>query len=109
MLGVAKGEKALLACLHRCAYTAGMAKQARLQYTIRGVPAQVDRALRAQARATGRSVNQVALEALARGAGERPLPRRDLSFISGSLSRIEAQQLEASVAKQRRIDRKLWR
>lgn len=86
-----------------------MAKQASVQYTLRGVPAQVDRALRERARATGRSINQVALEALALGTGESFRARRDLSFAAGSLSSLEARQLDASVKQQRRVDRKLWR
>jgi plasmid stability protein len=82
-------------------------KQASSQYTIRGVPAQVDRALRERARATGRSINQVAVEALALGTAARG--RRDLSFAAGSLSAGQARELEAATARQRRVDRKLWR
>jgi hypothetical protein len=85
-----------------------MAKQARIQYTLRGVPRELDRALRARAAATGKSVNRVALEALAEGAGQA-LPRRDLSFLVGSMGPGEARQLEAEVRRQRRIDRKLWK
>lgn len=85
-----------------------MAKQARIQYTLRGVPREVDRALRARAAASGKSVNRVALEALAEGAGEA-LARRDLSFLAGSLGPAEAKGLEAEVRRQRRIDRKLWK
>lgn len=38
-----------------------------VQYTLRSVPATVDRALRRKARGQGRSLNVVAVEALARG------------------------------------------
>ncbi len=86
-----------------------MAKQASIQYTIRGVPARVDRALRERARSAGRSINQVALEALAAGTGAEAHVRRDLSFVSGSLTDAEAKKLDASVARQRHIDKKLWR
>jgi uncharacterized protein (DUF1778 family) len=85
-----------------------MAKQAKIQYTLRGVPRELDRALRERAAATGKSVNRVALEALAQGAGQ-VVPRRDLSFLAGSLSAREAKALDAEVARQRRIDRKLWK
>ena len=59
-------------------YNAGM------QYTIRKVPKAVDKALKARARAERKSLNQLALEALAMRAGmasavERP--KRDLSFV----------------------------
>jgi hypothetical protein len=39
------------------------------QYTIRSVPPKVDQALRKHARKTGKSLNEVALEALAKGTG----------------------------------------
>jgi plasmid stability protein len=86
-----------------------MNKPASVQYTIRGVPAQVDHALRDRARASGRSINQVALEALALGTGTEVRARRDLSFAAGSLSAAEGRKLEASVASQRRVDKKLWK
>lgn len=40
-----------------------------MQYTIRGIPAAIDNALRARARADGKSLNQAAVAALAEGAG----------------------------------------
>ena len=45
-----------------------------MQYTIRGVPAAVDNALRARARADGKSLNEAAIEALAEGSA--PSARR---------------------------------
>lgn len=38
-----------------------------MQYTIRGIPRSVDRALRERARRENRSLNEVAVEALAEG------------------------------------------
>ena len=38
-----------------------------MQYTIRNIPAEVDRALRKKAKAEGTSINQAALDALRRG------------------------------------------
>src|SRR6185369_11229890 len=57
------------------AYTAGM------QYTLRNVPGAVDEALRRRAREQHKSLNEVAVEALAEGLGlGRQSPRRrDLS------------------------------
>ena len=59
-----------------------------MQYTIRQVPKQVDKALRAKAKAERKSLNQVALDALAQVAGvsnDPAKPKRDLSFMVGSM------------------------
>lgn len=85
-----------------------MAKQAR-QYTIRNVPAAVDRALRRRARQLGLSMNRVALEALAAGAGAPLVQKRDLSGIVGSLEADDAARLDEEVLRQRSIDPELWR
>jgi hypothetical protein len=79
------------------------------QYTIRSVPQHVDRALRKRAKETGKSLKQVALEALIEGAGERTKVYDDLDFLVGSLSRAEAKALDREIAEQRSIDEKLWR
>jgi len=39
------------------------------QYTIRAVPTKVDQALRKKAQKTGKTLNEVAVEALTKGAG----------------------------------------
>lgn len=79
------------------------------QYTIRNVPRHVDRALRKRATETGKSLNQVALEALIEGSGEHGKVYDDLDFLVGSLNRAEAKALEREIAEQRSIDEKLWR
>ncbi len=79
------------------------------QYTIRYIPLQVDRVLRRRAKEAGKSFNQVALEALASGAGESLRPQRDFTGIVGSLSKREADQLEEEIARQRQIDPELWK
>lgn len=78
------------------------------QYTIRNIPDQVDRTLRQRARVTGKSFNQVVVEALYTGIGETHVPKRDLSFLIGSIDQEEADRLDAEVARQRRIDPDLW-
>ncbi len=78
------------------------------QYTVRAVPANVDRALRARAKSTGKSLNEVALEALTQGAGEARV-FDDLDFLVGSMSDDEARVLEAEVRAQRQIDPEIWR
>lgn len=53
-----------LPALHAC-----IAYNVCIQYTIRNVPEALDEALRRAARERGKSLNEVAIEALARGAG----------------------------------------
>ncbi|HEY6347777.1 MAG TPA: hypothetical protein VI636_00055 [Candidatus Angelobacter sp.] len=80
-----------------------------MQYTIRNVPDLLDEALRRSAREQGKSLNEVAIEALARGAGlsERRFRQRDLSDIAGSWRKDPA--FDAAVAAQDTIDAELWR
>ena len=85
-----------------------MLKPAR-QYTIRNVPDQVDRSLRRKAKDTGKSFNQVALEALTLGAGETARPKRDLSEIVGSYSKKEAERMDGEIRLQRQLDPELWK
>ncbi len=79
-----------------------------MQYTIRNVPSPLDAALRRSAREQGKSLNDVAIEALARGAGlgER-WPQRDLSDIAGTWRKDPA--FDNAVAAQDTIDEELWR
>ena len=78
------------------------------QYTIRGIPANIDKALRKRMRDEGKSLNTVALEALASGSNERR-PHRDLSYLIGSLSEKEAEALSTEIQAQKTIDPDLWR
>jgi hypothetical protein len=80
-----------------------------MQYTLRRVPAAVDQALRRRARAEGKSLNTVAVEALVRGAGlgQDPVRRRELGDIAGTWAEDPA--FDAAIKEQRRIDRRLWR
>ncbi|PYP91921.1 MAG: hypothetical protein DMG65_05630 [Candidatus Angelobacter sp. Gp1-AA117] len=80
-----------------------------MQYTIRNVPDLLDAALRRSAREQGKSLNEVAIEALARGAGlgERRVSQRDLSDIAGTWRKDPA--FESAIAAQDTIDAELWR
>jgi hypothetical protein len=80
-----------------------------VQYTLRKVPRAVDSRLRKRARVERRSLNSVALEALARGAGLDPEagPRRDLRDVAGTW--VEDPEFEKALALQHRIDGRLWR
>jgi hypothetical protein len=58
---------------------------------------------------SGKSFNQVAVEALTTGAGQNGLIFDDLDFLIGSMSTKEAKALARNVSAQRRVDPKLWR
>ena len=79
-----------------------------MQYTIRNVPDYLDLALRRAARAQDKSLNEVAIEALTRGAGlsDQPRRQRDLGDLAGSWRDDPA--FEAALAAQDTIDRELW-
>ena len=80
-----------------------------MQYTIRNVPETLDEALRRDARTRGKSLNEVAIEALARGAGVSGESRRqrDLSDIAGTWQEDAA--FDRAVADQDTIDEEMWR
>lgn len=80
-----------------------------MQYTIRNIPDFLDAALRRSARERGRSLNEIAIEALARGAGlaELRYRRRDLSDIAGSWREDPA--FDRAQADQDIVDPELWR
>ena len=75
-----------------------------MRYTIRNVPDALDAAHRRKARAQGKSLNEVAIEALACGAGliERGSRHRDLSDIAHTWR--EDPTFDAALAAQDRID-----
>jgi len=78
-----------------------------MQYTIRKVLVTVDAALRRRAREQGKSLNEVTIEALARGAGvsgnrER---RRDLADVAGTWRKDRA--FDSAVAAQDAVDEEL--
>jgi plasmid stability protein len=79
-----------------------------MQYTIRNVPPSLDSALRRRAREQGKSLNEVTIEALTRGAGfskERER-QRDLGDIARTWRNDRA--FDRAVADQDTVDRELW-
>jgi hypothetical protein len=78
------------------------------QYTVRNVPASLDRALRRKATERRISLNTLVLQALAAEAGVRPEPRRhrDLDGFFGSW--IEDPAVDAALADQRQVDAADW-
>ena len=80
-----------------------------MQYTIRNVPNSLDEALRRAARDRGKSLNEVAIEALARGAGvaEDRGRQRDVGDIAGSWRKDAA--FDRALAAQDTIDEEMWK
>lgn len=80
-----------------------------MQYTIRGIPQVVDEAVRERAKAEGKSLNEVAVEALADGLGlgDEDVVRRDLSDVVGTWKKDTA--VEAALSAQDRVDEDLWK
>jgi plasmid stability protein len=79
-----------------------------MQYSIRNVPDTLDAALRRAARERGKSLNEVAIEALARGAGvigERRR-QRDLGDIARTWRKDAA--FDNALAAQDTVDEEMW-
>jgi hypothetical protein len=79
-----------------------------MQYTLRNVPPELDRALKARAKQLGKSVNQFAVEALARSVGQ-PIRVRTLRRMPGKWSKKEAAEFDAFLSEHRAIDEELWK
>jgi hypothetical protein len=79
-----------------------------MQYTIRNIPPELDRALKVRAKRMGRSVNQVALEALAQSVG-LPVKRRSLRDMPGAWSKAEASAFDSFLGSHRQVDEELWK
>ena len=80
-----------------------------MQYTLRNISPALDRALRRRAREQGASLNTVALEALARGAGvaDDAVPQRTLHDLAGMWQ--EDATFDEALREQDTIDHDLWR
>lgn len=79
-----------------------------MQYTIRNIPDVLDEALRRAAREQGKSLNEVAIDALARGAGitgER-VRRRDLRDIAGTWHKDPV--FDRALLAQDTVDEDMW-
>lgn len=79
------------------------------QYTIRGIPPEVDRVLRETAETTGMSLNETALSALSEAtlkAGTHPIKYRDLHQLAGQWQ--EDPEFDETLAAQRGVDSRDW-
>ncbi len=79
-----------------------------VQYTVRGVPREVDQRLRLRARQRRISLNQLLVEELSAAGGGAPRRRyRRLKDLGGRWQEDPA--FDRTLAEQRRIDRELWK
>ena len=80
-----------------------------MQYTLRNVPDFLDRLLRRRAREKGASLNDVLLDALARGAGvvDGPVKHRNLRDLAGTWQ--EDPDFDRALGEQDQVDEALWR
>lgn len=79
-----------------------------MQYTLRNIPTALDRALRERARQQGKSLNQVAVAALARAVGlsETAVRARSLRELVGIWK--DDPDFDAALENLHRIDENLW-
>jgi hypothetical protein len=79
-----------------------------MQYTIRNIPEYLDAALRSAAREQGKSLNEMAILALVRGAGlgESLSRKRDLGEFAGSWQ--EDPTFDGALAAQDVVDGAMW-
>lgn len=79
-----------------------------VQYTIRDIPLEVDRFIRAAARRGGKSLNRTVLGLLCKEAGvAESAPHTDLDGFFGSW--IDDPEIDRALAEQRTIDPELWK
>ncbi len=86
-----------------------MSSDGKRQYTLTAVPSAVDSLLRKKAEQEGRTLNDVAVEALQRGLGlaaEEP-EYDDLDDLIGTWE--EDPDFEAAIGQQDEVDPRLWR
>ena len=83
-----------------------MVRAPEVQYTVRGVPAEVDHMLRERARATNQSLNQIIVAELIRATigNER---KADFSDVLGKWTPDEG--FDATISAQRQIDWEKWK
>jgi hypothetical protein len=86
-----------------------MAKKHSIQYTLRGVPERADLVLRETAARERKSLNEVAVEALARGAGVSGEPVRydDLDDLAGK--GVKSPAFDRMLKEMDTIDKDLWK
>jgi acyl-CoA hydrolase len=86
-----------------CAYIACM------QYTLRNIPKVLDAALRRRARTEQKSLNEVAIQAMAKAlhVSDTSVRYRKLNDIAGTWR--EDPEFDAAIDEQQKIEEKLWK
>lgn len=85
-----------------------MPAKSRVQYTIRGIPRELDRELRAKAHQRKISLNQLLVDELTRAMGTAPArKRRSLSRVAGRWK--DDPEFDRAVEEHRQIDWSLWK
>jgi plasmid stability protein len=78
------------------------------QITVRGIPPELEKRIRLQAKATGKSLNKVMLELIGGSAGPETRRKKpagaSLAELAGGWSREEAREFEESVRVFEKID-----
>ena len=100
---------ATLKCIQLSPTNVGMKRKQKVQYTVRGIPPRLDVRVRRRARQEGKSLNQIALEALQALVGmegER-IRYHDLDSLAGSW--VEDPEFEEAIRAQDQVDPGLWR
>jgi hypothetical protein len=105
-MGVENTVKIGLALPAKLTYTACIMST---QYTLRAVPSAIDRALRRRAKQEAKSLNAVAVEALARGLelDAKPVAHTELDELIGSWQDDPA--FDRAVADFARVDEEVWK
>ena len=80
-----------------------------MQTTIRGIPEDLERALRERARRSGESLNRTMVRLLREAVGLSPPRKRDLSALAGTWSQEEADVFDRQFRCSEQIDAELWR
>ncbi len=93
----------------RCTYNAGRPREPQTQYTLRGIPKELDDALRRKSREEGLSLNQTAVKVLFRGLGptdDAPV-YHDLDHLIGTWVKDPA--FDEAMREMETVDPDLWR
>lgn len=80
-----------------------------MQYTLRKIPKALDAAIRQRARAEHKSLNEIAVQAMAKALriSDRSLRFRELDDIADTWR--EDSEFDAAIEAQHKIDKKLWK
>jgi len=82
---------------------------AKVQYTIRGIPERLDKAIRKLAAKDGKSINETVLDALKAGVGfsESSIRYSDLDDLVGSW--VNDPEFDRAIQEMHRVDPELWK